>query len=287
MSKHKDKPTQWYPILAELLRPLLHDYYEVQINVAVGDVPREADILLLRRTSDQPTPFRGLWRHLTTWNVLEFKGPSVSARLNDLNLLIELGLGIHRRLNEEQRRQKQSPLKPAEASFWYVVRSMGGRFHGGARQRLAHLEEIEPGLWRSQVLQHLVFLVDSETFASEPDSVPLHLLLKRPLEQERELAHLVIEQPHYLEWYGSLLSMYHSNVWQEVEAMARTKDNELKIDYDVMARNVDLEKFIAKIGGKRIIELYGLKKFIKEIGMDRLVSQLSPEELKELRERLK
>ena len=69
--------------------------------------------------------------------------------------------------------------------------------------------------------------------------------------------------------------------------MARTKDNELKIDYDVMARNVDLEKFIAKIGGKRIIELYGLKKFIKEIGMDRLVSQLSPEELKELRERLK
>ena len=166
MSKHKDKPTQWHPLFAELLRPLLQDYYDVQTNVPVGDVPREADILLLRRTSDEPTPFRGLWRHLTTWNVLEFKGPSVSARLGDLNLLVELGLGIHRRLNDERHRQRQSRLTPEDASFWYVVRSIGGRFLTGAQQRLGRLEELEPGLWRSQVLQHLVFLISSETFAT-------------------------------------------------------------------------------------------------------------------------
>jgi hypothetical protein len=70
----KGKPTQWHPIFAELLRPMLQDYYEVQTNVPVGDAPREADILLVRRTSNQPTPFHGLWRHLKTWNVLEFKG---------------------------------------------------------------------------------------------------------------------------------------------------------------------------------------------------------------------
>jgi hypothetical protein len=203
MCKEKPKPTQWHPIFAELLRPLLQDYYDVQTNVPVGDAPREADILLLRRTSDQPTPFRGLWRHLTTWNVLEYKGPSVSARLSDLSLLIELGVGIHRRLNEERHRQKHAQLKPAESSFWYVVRKMGGRYLGGARQCLGHLEEIEGGLWRSQVLQHLVFLVDSETFASEPDSVPLHLLFERSPEQERELGDLVVEEPNFLEWYGS------------------------------------------------------------------------------------
>ncbi len=200
MSKHNDKPTQWHPIFAELLRPLLQDYYDVQTNVPVGDAPREADILLLRRTSDGPTPFHGLWRHLTTWNVLEFKGPSVSARLSDLSLLIELGLGIHRRLNEDRQRQRLSPRKPAELSFWYIVRTMGRRFMGGARQRLDHLEEIESGLWRSQVLQHLVFLVDSERFASQPDSVPLHLLFERAPEQERELGNLVIEQPQF--WNG-------------------------------------------------------------------------------------
>ena len=88
MSK-EDKPTQWHPIFAELLRPMLQDYYEVQTNVPVGDAPCEADIVLVRRTSNPPTPFRGLWRHLKTWNVLEFKGPSVSARLDDLNVLIQ------------------------------------------------------------------------------------------------------------------------------------------------------------------------------------------------------
>ena len=68
-----------------------------------------------------------------------------------------------------------------------------------ARAQLGELEEIEPGLWRSQILQHLVLLVSSEHLASEPDSVPLHLLLVRSPEQERELAKLVIEQPHFAE----------------------------------------------------------------------------------------
>ena len=102
MSKDK-AATQWHPLFAELLRPLLQNYYEVQTNVPVGDAPRETDILLVRRTLDQPPPFHGLWRHLTTWNTLEFKGPTVSARLRDLSLLVELGLGIERRLNEVPR----------------------------------------------------------------------------------------------------------------------------------------------------------------------------------------
>ena len=67
MSKHKNKPKQWHPLFAELLRPMLQDYYDVQINVPVGDLPRESDILLLRRTSAGLTPFRGLWRNLTRW----------------------------------------------------------------------------------------------------------------------------------------------------------------------------------------------------------------------------
>jgi len=94
--------TQWHPLFAELLRPLVEGYYEVQTNVPVGDVPREADLVLLRRTSAKTLPFQGLWRHLTPWNILEYKGPSVSARFEHLDLLIELGLGIHRRLNEER-----------------------------------------------------------------------------------------------------------------------------------------------------------------------------------------
>jgi hypothetical protein len=90
----------------QLLRSLVEDYYELQTGVPVGDAPRLADLVLLRRHSPRALPFRGLWRFLTTWNVLEFKGPTVSVRHGDLDLLIELGLGIHRRLNEERTRQR-------------------------------------------------------------------------------------------------------------------------------------------------------------------------------------
>jgi hypothetical protein len=71
--------TQWHPLFAHLLRPLVKSHYDVQTKVAVGDAPREADIVLLRRTAQTP-PFVGLWRRLTVWNLLEFKGPTVSAR---------------------------------------------------------------------------------------------------------------------------------------------------------------------------------------------------------------
>src|ERR1700730_4821371 len=93
--------TQWHPIFAELLRPVVQAYYEMETTVPVGDAPREADIVLLRRASQVAPPFRGLWRHLTAWNVLEFKGPTVSPRRGDLELLLELGLGIDRRLRQE------------------------------------------------------------------------------------------------------------------------------------------------------------------------------------------
>jgi hypothetical protein len=172
MSKDTGKsPFQWHPLFAELLRPLLQKHFEVRTNVAVGDVPREADILLVQRTTSAPTPFRGLWRHLTTWNVVEFKAPSVSARLRDLDLLVEVGLGLDRRLNEDRQRQQQRVLSPEQVSFWYIAKDLGRRFLHDARHRLAQLEGVEAGLWRSQVLERLVFFVSSIAVTGEPESV--------------------------------------------------------------------------------------------------------------------
>src|SRR5260370_23132286 len=84
--------TQWHPIFAQLLRPAVEAYYEMETTFPVGDAPREADFVLLRRTVGAMPPFRGLWRHLTTWNILEFKGPTVPPRPRPLESLIELRL---------------------------------------------------------------------------------------------------------------------------------------------------------------------------------------------------
>ncbi len=73
--------TQWHRVFARLLRLLVEGHYEVRTNVPVGDAPRSADILLLRRTWATAPPFQGLWRWLMNLNVLEIKGPTVSARV--------------------------------------------------------------------------------------------------------------------------------------------------------------------------------------------------------------
>src|SRR3954467_6134164 len=77
-SLSQTEPTmiQWHPLFAQLLRPLLEGYYAVETNVPVGDVPRAPDIVLVRRPSGEPPPFKGLWKDLTPWNVFEYKGPT-------------------------------------------------------------------------------------------------------------------------------------------------------------------------------------------------------------------
>src|SRR5260370_41236767 len=132
MAKRK---TQWHPLLGRLLRPCVEQYYELQLGVPVGDLPRQADLVLLRRTGTGTLPFQGLWRYLTTWSILEFKGPTVTPRRRDLNLLIELGLGIDRRLNTERVRQGQRLGAPGEGDVLDPTEPWGGEslFAGGTR----------------------------------------------------------------------------------------------------------------------------------------------------------
>lgn len=144
---------QWHPLFVQLLRPVVKDYYDIETNVAVGDVPREADVMLLRRTQHGKPPFEELWKYLTPWNVLEYKGPSVSARVNDLRLLLELGLGIYRKVNDERVKGKQRPVDAAEVSFWYLRHALGKRFRNGVQALLGanSLERVGDGIWRCRI----------------------------------------------------------------------------------------------------------------------------------------
>lgn len=215
-------PIQWHPLFARLLRPLLEDYYEVQTNVPVGDVPREADLVLLRRTAAKTLPFLGLWRHLTTWNILEYKGPTVSARLEDVSLLVELGLGIHRRLNEERLKAKQKPVSAAEVAFWYMANSLGRRFQKNAARMFGTLEIRGDGVWHARLLERHVFLVSTVDVPVEPDAVPLHLLSQEPMEKELALVRLVAQKPSLWLQYREILGSLHPQTAKELEAMAKT-----------------------------------------------------------------
>src|SRR5436190_393210 len=122
------RPMQWHPIFSRMVRPILDADCEVRNTVPVGDLPREADIAVLRRRPAAPLPFTGLWRWLTTWNVLEYKGKTVSARVDDLDLLVELGLGIHRRLNQLEVKEHRPEVDQCGMSWWYLAPHLGKRF---------------------------------------------------------------------------------------------------------------------------------------------------------------
>jgi hypothetical protein len=277
---------QWHPIFAQLLRPLVQDYYEVQTDVPVGDAPREADIVLLRRTAQGPPPFHGLWRHLTAWNVLEFKGPTVDARLRDLDLLVELGLGIDRRLNEERERQQQPWLPRAEVAFWYLANHLGQRFLSDAERLLGAPAVLADGLWRLQVLERAVFLVSRDVLPVERESVPLHLVSREPVERELALAREVVAQPGFWALYGPWLAYLHPAIWEEVQRMARASGTEPTLDLRPLIDLVGVKQVIEQVGVKRLVDAVGPKRLLDEIDWSALAAQLTPEERQEFVRRL-
>jgi hypothetical protein len=296
--------TQWHPVFAQLLRPVVQAYDEVQTTVPVGDAPREADFVLLRRTARTTPPFRGLWRHLTPWSILEFKGPTVAPRRGDVELLIELGLGIDRRLRAATRAPAGRRLAPEEVSFWYLANHLGRRFLGEVGRKLGRLESVGPGLWRCQVLGRLVFWVSSVDLPVEQDSLPLHVVGREPAATERQVAQLVLEEPGLLQLYGGWLASLHPTTWNEVEAMAKARSKGLNIDMrpaiemlglgyvleqvgiDRVIEQVGLDRVIEQVGLDRVIERVGEKEVIKRIGVERWLANLSPAERRELKRRL-
>ncbi len=274
---------QWHPLFAQLLRPVLQEHYEIQTDVPVGDLPRQADVILLRRTT-QDSPYQGLWRHLTTWNVLEFKGRTESARVRDLDLLIEVGLGIDRRLNGERTRRRQSPLARVEVSFWYLANHLGRRFLREARRLFPDGLEVMEGVFRASLLERPVILVSNRDLSVDRESVPIHLLSRETIEEERTVAELVLAQSEWWRVYGLWLASLHPQLWKEILEMARRRGGEPDLDYDTLLEALGGWEGIAqKVGGvEKLIEILHRAGRLPEV-MKELIPHLTPAEREELK----
>lgn len=285
--------TQWHPLFAELLRPLVEEYYSVETNVSVGDLPREADIVLVRRTTPTLPPFQGVWRHLTAWNVIEFKGPSVSPRRRDLLQLVEVGLGIHRRYDEQRLRQEQSRIPTAQVSFWYAVKRFGSRFLKLATDLLGPTEPILPGLWRCRILGFVLFLVAGEELPVDRDSIPLHLIGREPPEKELAVARLILTNQSLHQLYGEQL--IYRYLRPEGTQMDDKFTMKLKEAIPIFVKQLGWEQTLEQLGRKEILDAIGLETVIKEcgarnivkhIGLDQFLTNLSPEERSALKQKL-
>jgi hypothetical protein len=224
-------------------------------------------------------PFRGLWRNLTPWNVLEFKGPTVSPRRGHIASLVELGLGIDRQLRARRAAPGQRRPPPREMSFWYLANHLGRRFMREAEHLLGELEPVGAGLWRSKLLGRLVFLVSSIDLPVEVDSLPLHIVGQESLVTEREVARLVVEQPKLQHLYGGWMASLHSSAWKEIEAMVRKTGKGLVFDLEPAIEAMGLDRIIEQVGAKRVIEQIGAKRFIEEFGSKRFIEEVGSKQV--------
>ena len=274
--------TQWHPIFAKLLRPAVEGYYDVQTTVPVGDSPREADCVVLRRLQNAKPPFQGLWKHFTTWNVVEYKGPTVTPRSEHVESLIELGLGIDRRLRHQHSPGSLPLPKPEEVSFWYVASRLSRRFLQNVERKLGPLENLGPGLWRCQCLGRLVFWISSVDLPVEPESLLLHIIGPEPMAHAQEVARVVLENPNLQVPYSSVLAALHPATWKEIEVMAKRSGSQLPFDIRPAVELFGMRRIVDQVGLGKVIEQVGMDRVIREIGMPRVIREVGlPQVLKE------
>src|SRR5262249_53547458 len=91
----------WHPYLAELLRRHCGQVPEVHEPVPLGDLPLEADLLLIRRDPAQPLPFP--YDFLGQYTLVEYKSPDDTADQAALVQLEAYGLLWLQRAKQVQR----------------------------------------------------------------------------------------------------------------------------------------------------------------------------------------
>ncbi len=265
--------TQWHPIFDFLLRATLEDYYEVQTNVAVGDIPREADIVLIRRTSKTKAPFKTLWHHLSRYNVVELKGRSESARIGDIDLLAEVGLGIHRRLQEVEPKVR---ISRADISFWYLAIRLGKRILSAASTITGGLEPISVGVWRTSILGRTLWLVSNSDVPMDLESAPLRMVSEQSASEAIQLAEIASTSQKLWKAYGTLLGTIFPELQKEFDVMAA------KRGLDEINWNLVLSNASKRANVKKLIAGDGLREMIHKIGLDNLLTLLPPEEQRAL-----
>jgi hypothetical protein len=211
------------------------------------------------------------------------QGPTVSPRDDDLDLLVELGLGIHRRLNEERARQGRPARGPGETALWYLANRLGRRLLRGWGRRVAGLGPHGPGVWRCEVLGHPLLLVSGRELPVEEASLPLHLIAPEAGDSERAVARLVAGRPELWERYGGWLASLHPAAYEEVQGMARQTKRPFRLDLtpivntmgmDWVIEHLGAERVIEHLGARRVIEHLGLKRVIDEVGAKRVIDEL-------------
>src|SRR5439155_1702293 len=191
-----------------------------------------------------------------------------------LDALAELGLGIHRRLNEDCIKERRPRVARRDVAFWYLANHLGRRFLRDARNLLGPLDSLGDGVWGATLLQRSLILVSGRAVPVDRDSLPVHVLSVEPEEQKRTLAQVLRQNLDLWPTYAGWLAGAYPALTREIAQMGRTKSKKFVFDFRPFLQEVGWREIIRQAGLKPLIDEVGLKPLIDEIGLKPLIDEI-------------
>jgi hypothetical protein len=284
--------TQWHPVFVHAMSLLLEDFYVVEPEVPTGDLPRRADLMLLRRAATDP-PFTGIWANLLDWNLFEFKSPLDHAESLDLDFLMHVGTGIFCRFNEQRRDSGEQPIRHRQFALWYVVPRLPEPFWEHTRER-CFWEAEAGGVWRGRAWNYPVYLLDySMLDTTTVDALPLGIL-RRERGGFDATSQVLRERIDLFRRYRELLQRFRPTIWEELKTM---KIDPSIVDWQEVGRAtaniledilpyLPVDQLLKGIPEEKVIQTLGEEKVIETLGPEHLLQKLlagkTPEQIQEM-----
>jgi hypothetical protein len=274
--------TWWHPLLVSFLRWQLGEYYRLQEEVPVGQMPLRLDILLLRQQQGQLPPqvqqvLAGLADYLGEFTLLEFKSPSDSLRAGDLQTFLAYTL-LYRVEND--------PLLAPERLHLLVL---APRLTRGYRDELRVLgvtaRQEQAGIWALEggPVNHRTWVLETAVLAGL-DHPMLTLFSPQFLEQGPQVyaqlraggyTQLVVylaQQIHQFQQQGEEFSMQHLGTEDEMQRVLR----------DLVA-SLPPEQRLAGLSPEERLQGLALEERLRGLSPEERLRGLTPEELERLR----
>ncbi|HKI32472.1 MAG TPA: hypothetical protein VKA46_11430 [Gemmataceae bacterium] len=242
----------WHPFLAEMLRLSYADRIIIQEQLPLGDLPLEADLLLLRRDPKVVLPFP--LEHLGQRTLVEFKSPDDTADQAALEQLEIYGMLYVRR---ERLRQR------SDLTLWLMASRFAANVSQPGLAEVVGVEQVGPGVSRGTLDGFPTVLVDLQGVPFSPDTVPLHMVSRG--RQERALTEFLVDHHREYPKQFELLQRLHTESLLEVMSMRNVTPEQMGINYDALIKLLGPEKVLRHFGLEAL-----LNEYVKEHGDEKI-----------------
>ena len=255
----------WHPYLADLLRRHCGQVLEVQETVTLGDLPLEADLLLIRRDPAQELPFP--YNFLGQYTLVEYKSPDDTADQAALVQLESYGLLWLQRARQIQR---------SGLTLWLVASRISQNVSTAGGAEVVQTAALGPGLLGGRLDGFPICLVDLQELPFTPATLPLHMVSRG--KQERALVEYLVEQHEQHPQDLDVLQRLHPRALVEVLHMRNLSAEQIGLDCQALLELIGKEQALNLIGKEQALNLIGKEQALNLIGKEQALNLIGKEQ---------